>query len=255
MNVEVTGGIGNGNLVWRNEQMETGVNSKIVGWTKVEKEVLEKAAKRKEKFEYWGVTPKQARKAAVAKLKGLVDKRTTIKDAVDRYVKDGINIGVGGFVNTRVPTALMWNIIKKGAKNLTLSFQSNSICCEWIAGAMLCYPEHVSIKRAELAWWGYEIIGIAPILRYLAGNGLIELDDYTNYGMSVRFKAGAMGIPFIPVRDHGGSDMEMVNRGAMIKCPFSGDNTYLVPACNPDLGIVHVTAADMYGNARIFGAL
>ena len=33
-------------------QMETGVNSKIVGWTKVEKEVLEKAAERKRNFEY-----------------------------------------------------------------------------------------------------------------------------------------------------------------------------------------------------------
>jgi len=28
-----------------------------------------------------------------------------------------------------------------------------------------------------------------------------------------------------------------------------------VPACHPDLGIVHVQAADMHGNARIFGAL
>jgi glutaconate CoA-transferase, subunit A len=46
-----------------------------------------------------------------------------------------------------------------------------------------------------------------------------------------------------------------VNRGVMIKCPFSGDNTYLVPACHPDVGIVHVNAADMYGNSRIFGAL
>jgi len=191
----------------------------------------------------------------VGKKKGLHDKRLTIKEAVDRYLKDGINIGIGGFVNTRVPTALVWNIVKKGAKNLSLAFQSNSICCEWMAGAMIINPEHFSIKKIELAWWGYEVIGIAPLLRYLAGKGMLEIDDYTNYGMSVRFKAGAMGIPFIPTRDHGGSDMELVNRGSMIQCPFSGKNTYLVSASNPHLGIVHVTAADMYGNARIFGSL
>jgi glutaconate CoA-transferase subunit A len=236
--------------------METGINSKIVEITQVSKEVLDKQAARKKNFEYWGPTPKDARKAAVAKKKGLIDKRTTIKEAVDKYIKDGINLGIGGFVNTRVPTAIVWNIVKKGVKDLTLSFQSNSICNEWIAGAMLVSnSKHVSIKRAELAWWGYEIIGIAPLLRYLASNGMIELDDYTNYGMSVRFKAGAMGIPFIPTRDHGGSDMELVNRGAMMKCPFSGDNVYAVPACNPDVGIVHTQACDMYGNARIFGAL
>jgi len=235
--------------------MKTGVSSKIAGWTIVDKEILEKQKKRKENFEYWGPTPEQARKAAVAKKKGLFDKRTTIKEAVAKYVKDGMNIGIGGFVNTRVPTAIIWNIVKKGAKNLTLSFQSNSICCEWLAGAMVVNPDHVSIKRIELAWWGYEVIGIAPLLRYLAGNGMIEIDDYTNYGMSARFKAGAMGIPFIPTRDHGGSDMELVNRGFMMQCPFSGRNVYLLPACIPDVGIVHVQAADMYGNARIFGSL
>ncbi|MEG3069720.1 MAG: CoA transferase [Candidatus Syntrophopropionicum ammoniitolerans] len=135
-----------------------------------------------------------------------------------------------------------------------MSFQSNSICPELLAGAMILDPDRVSIKRVELAWWGYEIIGIAPMLRYLATNGMIEMDDYTNYGMSVRFKAASMGIPFIPVRDHGGSDMELINRGKMVKCPFSGKNVYLIPACHPDVGIVHTTAADMYGNARIFGA-
>jgi len=62
------------------------------------------------------------------------------------------------------------------------------------------------------------------------------MDDYTNYGMSARFKAAAMGIEFIPVRDHGGSSMELTNRGKMIKSPFSGKHTYLVPACYPDLG-------------------
>jgi glutaconate CoA-transferase subunit A len=83
---------------------------------------------------------------------------------------------------------------------------------------------------------------------------MIEMDDYTNYGMSARFKAAAMGIPFIPVRDHGGTDMELVNRGKMVECPFTGKNVYLLPACHPDVGIVHTTAADIYGNARIFGA-
>ncbi|HOV79983.1 MAG TPA: CoA transferase [Bacillota bacterium] len=209
---------------------------------------------KEKKSEYWGPTPDEARKITVNKSHGLQDKRMTLKEAVAKYIKDGINIGIGGFVNTRVPAAIIHEIIRHGARDLTLSFQSNSICCEWLAGAMILDPDRVSIKRVELAWWGYEIIGIAPLLRYLAGNGMLEMDDYTNYGMSVRFKAAAMGIPFIPVRDHGGSDMELVNKGKMIECPFTGKNIYLLPACHPDVGIVHTTAADMYGNARIFGA-
>lgn len=209
---------------------------------------------KEKKFEYWGPTPDESRKLMVNKSHALKDKTMPLKDAVAKHIKDGINLGIGGFVNTRVPVAIIHEIIRHGAKDLTLSFQSNSICPELLAGAMIVDPDRVSVKRVELAWWGYEIIGIAPLIRYLATNGLIEMDDYTNYGMSVRFKAASMGIPFIPVRDHGGSDMELINRGKMIKCPFTGRNVYLLPACHPDVGIVHTSAADMYGNARIFGA-
>jgi glutaconate CoA-transferase, subunit A len=207
-----------------------------------------------EPFEWWGPSPDEARRTMSNKAKGMRDKCMPLKEAVGRYVRDGINIGIGGFVNTRVPVAIVHEIIRHGARNLTLSFQSNSICAELLAGAMILDPDRVSIRRVELAWWGYEVIGIAPLLRYLTSNGMIRLDDYTNYGMSARFKAAAMGIPFVPTRDHGGSDMELVNRGQMVECPFTDKNVYLVPACHPDLGIVHVTAADIYGNSRIFGA-
>ena len=233
--------------------MNAGAGSSICDITSLSSEEIEKRQNRP--FEFWGPTPREARKAAVAKKKGLRDKRTTLKEAVAAHLKDGINIGIGGFVNTRVPVARIHEIVRQGARDLTLSLQSNSICCELLAGAMILNPDHLSIRRIELAWYGYEVIGIAPLLRYLTSNGMIELDDYTNYGMSARFKAAACGIPFIPTRDHGGSDMELTNRGKMMECPFTHDNVYLVPACHPDLGIVHVQAADKHGNARIFGAL
>ena len=232
--------------------VQNNVESPIANVSSLQQNEINKTTE--EPFEWWGPSPAEARKTVVKKKKGLRDKRTTLKDAVGKYVKDGINLGIAGFVNTRTPIAIVHEIIRQGAKDLTLSFQSNSICCELLAGAMILDPEHVSIKRVELAWWGYEVIGIAPLLRYLTSNEMIEIDDYTNYGMSARFKAASMGIPFIPTRDHGGSDMELVNRGAMVECPFTGENVYLVPACHPDVAIVHVPAADMYGNCRIFGA-
>ncbi len=205
------------------------------------------------KFEWWGPSPEEARKILASKPKGIRDKRMTLKDAVKKFVKDGINLGIGGFVNTRVPIAIVHEIIRQGAKNLTLSFQSQSLTAEYLAGAMILDENHLSIRRAEMAWWAYEVIGLAPLFRYLAQNGMIEIDDYSNYGMAARFKAGAMGVPFLPVRDMGGTDMELTNRGKMIECPFTGKNVYVVPACHPDVGIIHVQGADKYGNCRIFG--
>lgn len=207
----------------------------------------------KREFEWWGRSPDEARQIQVSKLKGLRDKRTNLRDAVKEFLKEGISLGIGGFVNTRVPVGVVHEIIRQGAKNLTLCFQSQSMVTELLAGAMILDESRLSIKRAELAWWGYEVIGLAPLFRYLVTSGKIELDDYTNYGMGARFKAAAMGLPFMPTRDHGGTDMELVNRGKMIKCPFTGKNIYLVPACYPDVGLIHVQAADKYGNCRIFG--
>lgn len=231
--------------------MKEKICSKISGVSKLKRDEIKKTSERG--FEWWGPSPEEARSMMVNKSKALKDKRTSLRAAVKKYIRDGITIGIGGFVNTRVPVAIVHEIIRMGAQDISLCFQSNSICAELLAGAMLLYPDHLSIKRVELAWWGYEVIGIAPLLRQLASTGMIELDDYTNYGMSARFKAAAMGLEFLPVRDHGGSDMEQVNRGKMMASPFTGKNTYLVPACYPHVGILHVTAADKYGNCRIFG--
>jgi len=231
--------------------VEAKVRSKINGVSKLKGNEIDKASGRA--FEWWGPSPEAARSIMVNKSKALKDKRANLRAAVNKYIADGVTIGIGGFVNTRVPVAIVHEIIRKGAQDISLCFQSNSICAELLAGAMLLYPEHLSIKRVELAWWGYEVIGIAPLLRQLASSGTIQFDDYTNYGMAARFKAAAMGLEFLPVRDHGGSDMEQVNRGKMMASPFTGKNTYLVPACYPHVGILHVTAADKYGNCRIFG--
>jgi len=60
--------------------------------------------------------------ARLAKNKGMIDKRTPIKQAVEKYVKDGMNIGIGGFVNTRVPTALIWNVVKRAPETSHFPF-------------------------------------------------------------------------------------------------------------------------------------
>jgi glutaconate CoA-transferase subunit A len=216
---------------------------------------ISKVKYREREFEWWGLSPEDARKAKISKPRELSDKRTTLKEAVSEFIKDGSNIALGGFVNVRAPIATVHEVIRQGAKDLTLSFHSQSMAAELLGGAMILNSEHLSVKRAELAAVGYEMAGLAPIFAYLITNGLIEMDDYTNYGMAARFKAGAMGIPFMPVRDHGGSDMELVNRGKFIECPFSGENIYVVPACHPDVALIHVQAADKYGNCRIFGPL
>ncbi len=103
---------------------------------------------------FWtGLSPDEAREALVNKDKSQKDKRMTLKEAVSRFVKDGDNVGIGGFVDVRQPIAICHEMIRKGFKDLTLSFQSAGMAPEYFAGAMMLNPDKFSIKRIELAYW------------------------------------------------------------------------------------------------------
>ncbi|GBF32844.1 3-oxoadipate CoA-transferase subunit A [Desulfocucumis palustris] len=205
---------------------------------------------------YWtGLSPDQAREMLAEKDKSKRDKRTDLASAVRKFVRDGYNVGIAGFVNSRQPVALIHQIIRQGFKELTLSFQSAGLGPEYLAGAMLLDDSRCSIKRLEFAYWAHESFGISPLFRHLTENGLIELEDWSNFNMSARFKAGAMGIPFIPCRSPLGSDVMRANRSQVMQCPFTGTPVALVPASHPQVALIHVQEADIYGNCRLQGPL
>lgn len=200
-----------------------------------------------------GLSPDEAREALVRKDKSMRDKRMTLKEAVARFVRDGDNVGIGGFVNIRQPVAITHEMVRHGCKDLTLSFQSAGLAADYLAGAMMLDESRFSIRRLEMAYWAHESFGLSPLFRYLAERGKIEIEDWSNYNMSARFKAGAMGLPFLPTRSPLAGDVPSSNRTKFIVCPFTGRNIALVPASNPNVAILHVTAADAYGNCIIRG--
>ena len=71
--------------------------------------------------------------------------------------------------------------------------------------------------------------------------------------MTNRIMAGAMGLPFIAVRSFGGTDGFKYSGAKLIEDPYTGQPTVIVPALNPDVALIHVHQADIYGNARVFG--
>jgi len=102
---------------------------------------------------FWtGLSPDEARESLVTKDKSMRDKQMTLRQAVSRFIKDGDNVGIGGFVNIRQPIAITHEMVRQGFKDLTLSFQSADMAPDILAGAMIVRPEHCSIKRIELAY-------------------------------------------------------------------------------------------------------
>ncbi|HEY3316016.1 MAG TPA: CoA-transferase [Bacillota bacterium] len=118
-----------------------------------------------------GLEPDEARSYLAEKDKSKRDKRMSLSEAVERFVHDGDDIGLGGFVNGRQPIALIHEIARQGRRDLTLSFQSGGLAVEYLPGAMALEPTRTGIKRMEFGNWAHEAFGLSPLFRHVAERG------------------------------------------------------------------------------------
>src|SRR5205823_12482772 len=97
------------------------------------------------------------------------------------------------------------------------------------------------IARIDIAYVvGLEARGLSPHARRVMESGDVETTEWSNYALAVRFKAAAMGLPFLPMRSMLGTDTFRRSAAREIACPFTGDKLLAVPALYPDVGVIHV---------------
>jgi glutaconate CoA-transferase, subunit A len=196
-----------------------------------------------------------------------LDKTMPLKEAIRRYVKNGAHISIGGFTLNRNPMAAVYEIIRQKITDLHLYAHSNGTGLDELIGAGC-------ISKLEIAYGGNG--KAAPTcIRFARAiqNNEILFEDYSNYMMSLRFMAGAMGVPFLPTLSGLGSDMlttwgfsesmrlsdpKIVDKKlAVVANPFGNwggaQKVVAVPAINPDVTIIHVQQADIMGTCRIKG--
>jgi glutaconate CoA-transferase subunit A len=177
------------------------------------------------------------------------DKRMTLSEAIATFVRDGCSIAFSGMGGAQC-VAHAYEIIRQGKKDLTLIGDSPCEPGDMLVGAGC-------IRRMEIAWCSYAVAGLGHNFRRAVEQGVpreIEVEDYSNYTMGLRFLAGALDIPYIPTRSLLGSDIPVYNKRVIVtQDPYGGETVALVPAARPDVGIVHVSRADVRGNAQMFG--
>ena len=71
--------------------------------------------------------------------------------------------------------------------------------------------------------------------------------------LGLRFRAAAMGVPFLPSLTMLGSSLVDVGGSKIIDCPYTGEKLLAVPALFPDVALLHVHRADRFGNCQIDG--
>lgn len=171
----------------------------------------------------------------------------TARDAVTRYVRDGDVIAVGGTNHARTPMSLLLEVLRQGRSGLSL------------ARPLSCFESELFIAagaadRIITSWVGIgHRWGLARVLREYVESALVEYEEWSHLGLGLRYKAGAMGVPFLPSSSMLGSDLGKNLGVSKVACPYTGQSLNAVPSLNPDVALLHVQRADVSGNAQIDG--
>ena len=176
-----------------------------------------------------------------------MSKLMTLNEAV-RFINDGDTVAIGGMLLQQVPMALIRGIVRKGVKNLNLKATAQGIGADLLIGADC-------VKSIEFAFISFELYGFAHNFKRAAEEGRIELKEAACYALISGFRAGAWGLPFLPIRGLFGTDILKVREEfKVIEDPFDGEKLVLIPAIKPNVAIIHAHRADLLGNAQIEGS-
>ncbi len=193
--------------------------------------------------------PDNAREFFHKKNRKMVNKVMTISKAIETFVHDGDYLGLGGFGGNRAPIAACHEIVRQGKKNLGFAGHTTTHDFEILSAGE-------AFDRVDAGYIvGLEARGLSPCARRYMQSGKVKVTEWTNYALSARLRAAAMGVPFVPARNLLGTDTFEYSASMIIECPYTGKKLALQPALYPDVAIIHVHESDIYGNCRIRGIL
>ena len=196
------------------------------------------------------------------------NKVMSLKAAVEQFVHHGAHISLGGFTIVRNPMGLAYEIIRQKKKALHVYVHSHGLAFDLLIGAGC-------VKALEVAYGGIARFSPAGGVRFRKAieSGTVRFEDYSNHQMVMRFMAGAMGVPFLPLK--GVPDTDVIKKWgfdenfrkntpgvpskkvATVKNPFANpgqeEELVVVPAIRPDVTLIHVQKADAEGTCRIEG--
>jgi glutaconate CoA-transferase subunit A len=196
---------------------------------------------------FMGPDPFGFREQRRAKNRGQRSKLTTVAEAVSRYVRDGDYLATGGFGTNRIPVALLHEIVRQRKRRLGFAGHSTTHDYQILSAGG-------GLERVDVAYIiGLEARGLSPAARREYQQGNIRTCEWTNASLGWRLSAGARGIPFMATYVMAGTDTFERSAAKIVRCPFTGEPVVLVPALNPDVGLLHVHKADALGNCQIQG--
>jgi acyl CoA:acetate/3-ketoacid CoA transferase alpha subunit/acyl CoA:acetate/3-ketoacid CoA transferase beta subunit len=173
-------------------------------------------------------------------------KTMSLKQMISKFVPNHSLVYLEGILANRLPMAAVHEIIRAKKRNLRLVSGPNGLAIDQLVGSGC-------VEEVEFYFLGHITEqGFATMRRFRVASetGTIKVKESMGYTICMALRAGAYGIPFIPVPDFRGSDLLKVRKDYRVMAsPYDSDKTViLVPALNPDVLILHAHTADTKGN-------
>jgi glutaconate CoA-transferase subunit A len=189
------------------------------------------------------------------RVRPVASKVMSAEEAVRTFVWEGMRLRSGG-IAVRKPMCLLNEVVRQRKRGITLLLSGFTEDADLLVGAG-CVP------TLEGSYFGLEALGLAPNYRRAVEQGIpqrIVIEEYSNFGMTMRFMAAAMGLPFMPIKSHLGSDLVTHRSLLEKKChvmedPFTGETVMLLPACRADVAFIHAQRCDEAGNLQVWGQI
>jgi len=176
-------------------------------------------------------------------------KLVSIDDALD-IIEDGMSITISGITFSRNPMMFVSKLIEAKKKDLYFIDREPGFALDVMVVAGV-------VSKIRAAMTTFEFYGLSVNVRRAVERGEVKFIEDTCGAIVAGLRAGAQGVPFMPVSGVIGSDLiklhEKLGDWKVIKDPFEGDEVLVVKAIRPDVAIVHVNYSDEYGNAVIEG--
>ena len=162
-------------------------------------------------------------------------------------IGDCATIAPGGFMLSRAPMALIFELVRQKRRGLQVISLPNPLPAEILAAAR-------SAARVDFLFNALTLRGRVrsmPCLKRAIETGTIGWAEHDGYRIVQRLRAAAMGVPFLPVPDFDASAVSQLNPLPCVKDPFTGDRVPVERAFYPDVALIHAQAADEDGNLYI----
>ena len=173
-----------------------------------------------------------------------------MRDAIAQLVRDGDSVAIEGFTHL-IGFAAGHEIIRQGRRDLTLCRLTPDLIYDQMIAAGVA-------RKLVFSWLGNPGVGSLHAIRRWAEAtpSKLELEEYSHFGMVCRYTAGAMNLPFFPLRSYDDTDLPKANPLIRpIRSPYSDEELYAVPALKPNVAIIHAQRADAAGDTQVWGLL